>query len=37
MDENYEIGDLCDIFILQFPGGIESSISYQKIEQTIVI
>ena len=33
VDENYQIEDLCDIFILQFPAAKEASISYGKIEK----
>ena len=34
IDEDYEQKDLCDILILQFPGGKEASVSYGKIEKT---
>ena len=33
IDEDYKPKDLCDILILQFPGGKEASVSYGKIEQ----
>ena len=33
IDEDYKENDLCDILILQFPGGKEASVSYGKIEQ----
>ena len=34
IDEDYDQKDLCDILILQFPGGKEASVSYGKIEKT---
>ena len=34
IDEDYKQKDLCDILILQFPGGKEASVSYGKIEKT---
>ena len=34
IDEDYKPKDLCDILILQFPGGKEASVSYGKIEET---